>query len=275
MKINDKNLSAYSTSASPVDKEGWLCKRGELNKGYQKRWFVLKGNLLFYFDRKGEKEPLGVIILEGCSIGMFQFSLQIDGSGYLVLLLNVCLELAENDDQFSFKIIFHGPHNRTYILGSDSQESMEQWMKALVCASYDYMKFMVADLQRQLKELEGIHRTNRLNFVCYIMFFFKQSSKIVYICIESPLSFRTPNTQEAHQIKPTEQLSPQPPSRSRTNPFNKPINLTPQRKDNIAFRKSFKEFHNQLGRPILRDRNEWRFGLKKQELISQEPLITL
>jgi len=66
------------------------------------------------------------------------------------------LELAENDDQFSFKIIFHGPNNRSYILGADSQESMEQWMKSLACASYDYMKFMVADLQRQLKELEGI-----------------------------------------------------------------------------------------------------------------------
>lgn len=66
------------------------------------------------------------------------------------------LELAENDDQFSFKIIFHGPNNRSYILGSDSQESMEQWMKSLACASYDYMKFMVADLQRQLKELEGM-----------------------------------------------------------------------------------------------------------------------
>lgn len=73
MKINEKNLSAYSTSASPVDKEGWLFKRGELNKGYQKRWFVLKGNLLFYFDRKGDKEPLGVVILEGCSIGAYGF----------------------------------------------------------------------------------------------------------------------------------------------------------------------------------------------------------
>lgn len=28
-------------------------------------------------------------------------------------------------------------------------------MKALTCAGYDYMKLMVAELQRQLKELEG------------------------------------------------------------------------------------------------------------------------
>lgn len=69
MKINDKNLCAFAVSATPVDKEGYLNKRGEVNKNFQKRYFVLKGNLLFYFDRKGDKEPVGVIILEGCTIG--------------------------------------------------------------------------------------------------------------------------------------------------------------------------------------------------------------
>lgn len=69
MKINDKNLAAFATSSTPIDREGWLQKRGEINKGFQKRWFVLKGNLLFYFEKPGEKEPLGVIVLEGCTIG--------------------------------------------------------------------------------------------------------------------------------------------------------------------------------------------------------------
>lgn len=69
MKINEKNLAAFASSATPVDREGWLQKRGEVTKGYQKRWFVLKGNLLFYFEKRGDKEPVGVIILEGCTIG--------------------------------------------------------------------------------------------------------------------------------------------------------------------------------------------------------------
>ena len=60
-------------------------------------------------------------------------------------------ELDENDAQFSFKIVFHGVGNRTYVLCADNQESMEQWMKSLACASYDYMKSMVTELQRQLK----------------------------------------------------------------------------------------------------------------------------
>lgn len=131
MKINEKNLCMFATTP-PVDLEGWLNKRGEVNKSWQRRWFVLKGNLLFYFERKGDQEPLGMIILEGCTV-----------------------ELAEEGEQYCFQIIFHGPNNRTYYLSTESQGNMEQWMKALTCAGYDYMKLMVAELQRQLDEIEG------------------------------------------------------------------------------------------------------------------------
>lgn len=75
MKINEKNLCAFAISATPIDKEGYLNKRGEVNKNFQRRYFVLKGNLLFYFDRKTDKEPVGVIILEGCTIGRFHLIL--------------------------------------------------------------------------------------------------------------------------------------------------------------------------------------------------------
>ncbi|KAK9885342.1 hypothetical protein WA026_010840 [Henosepilachna vigintioctopunctata] len=130
MKINEKNLCVYAVSATPVDKEGYMNKKGEMNKVFQRRYFVLKGNLLFYFDKMGDKEPIGVIILEGCT-----------------------LELVDDEEQFCFKIDFHGPNSRSYILGTDTQESMEQWMKALACSSYDYMKLMVAELQRQLDDI--------------------------------------------------------------------------------------------------------------------------
>ncbi|XP_045116588.1 sesquipedalian-1-like [Portunus trituberculatus] len=130
MKINEKNLCAYSVSPTLIDKEGYLLKKGEVNKNFQRRWFVLKGNLLFYFEKKGDREPIGVIILEGCTI-----------------------ELAECEDQFTFKLVFHGGGGRVYVLAADSQESLEVWMKALARASYDYLKLMVAELQKQLDEL--------------------------------------------------------------------------------------------------------------------------
>ena len=61
MKLNDKSLSKFAGSGAPPDKEGYMQKRGDFNKGYQKRWFVLKGNLLFYYERRGEKDPIGMI----------------------------------------------------------------------------------------------------------------------------------------------------------------------------------------------------------------------
>jgi len=134
MKINEKNLIYFAT-AEPYDKCGYLNKRGEVNRAWQKRWFILKGNLLFYFEKRYDKEPIGMIILEGCTVEM--------------------AEAEAGSDQYCFKIIFHGLHNRIYVLSADSQTVMESWMKALTCAGYDYMKLMVAELQRQLRELEG------------------------------------------------------------------------------------------------------------------------
>jgi len=129
MKINEKNLAAFATSGNQVDREGYLMKKGEGQKSYTKRWFILKGNLLFYFEKKSDREPIGVIILEGSTI-----------------------ELAESEmeEHFCFKILFP---SRSYILSAESHEVMEQWMKSLACASYDYIKFMAAELQRQLNEL--------------------------------------------------------------------------------------------------------------------------
>lgn len=223
MKINEKNLAAFATTPTGIDKEGWLIKRGEVNKAFQKRYFILKGNLLFYFEKKGEKEPIGVVILEGCTI-----------------------ELAEDEGQFGFKIVFHGQGNRTYILEAESQESMEQWMKALASASFDYIKLMVTELQRQLDEME----------------------------VNVPLSSEDMNSNGA----------PIAPPRTRHNPFNRnpptnhnrshSIRSAPGRTDHDGQRQhkiSFRELHNHFGRPILHDLSEWRH--RQRQL--QQPLIIL
>lgn len=196
-------MVAFATSATPVDREGWLNKRGEVNRGYQRRWFVLKGNILFYFDRRGDKEPVGMIVLEGCTI-----------------------ELAEDEQQFAFKIVFHGPNNRSYALGAESQESMEQWMKALACASYDYMKLMVAELQRQLDVAEEE-------------------------------STQTPEIVEISDL-------PKAPPRTRHNPFDKTPSVKIENIPRTRI--TFKELHTTYGRRILADINEWKYAKKNSEL---------
>jgi hypothetical protein len=49
--------------------------------------------------------------------------------------------------------VFHGDgrQGRMYVLGASSQQELEKWMKLLACASYDFMKLMVVDLQHKIK----------------------------------------------------------------------------------------------------------------------------
>lgn len=209
-------MVAFATSATPVDREGWLNKRGELNRGYQRKWFVLKGNILFYFDRRGDKEPVGMIVLEGCTI-----------------------ELIEDEEQFGFQIVFHGPNNRNYALAAESQESMEQWMKALACASYDYMKLMVAELQRQLDAAE------------------EETTEVL-----PPFELPVAPPRQRHN----------PFNRPESHHRSQSVRSAPGRTENVPrTRITFRELHTMYGRRILADLNEWRHARKNAEA----PLITL
>lgn len=226
MKINEKNLAVFATTASQVDREGWLVKKGEMNKTYQKRWFILKGNLLFYFEKKGEKEPDGVIVLEGCTV-----------------------ELAEGEEQFGFKVVFHGAGNRSYIFGAESQESMEQWMKTLACASYDYIKLMVTELQRQLDELQNAE------------------------CMEQC----TPCPPPRHRHNPFNRVDQHFRTQSIRSAPGRPDGASRSIESMVRCKVTFREVHASYGRPILADINEWRYAKREAEkqLAHKDDLISL
>ncbi|KFU88671.1 Sesquipedalian-1, partial [Chaetura pelagica] len=66
MKLNERSVAHYATCDSPADHAGFLRKRVERHHphghhptSYQRRWFVLKGNLLFYFEERESREPVG------------------------------------------------------------------------------------------------------------------------------------------------------------------------------------------------------------------------
>ncbi len=122
-------MASFAVCSSPVDKEGYLQKKGDLSKDVQRRWFVLKGNLLFYFQKKQDKEPLGVIVLEACSV-------QVSSHG-----------------RYSFEISFDGIGTRTYVLYADNDEEMQSWIKAVSHASYEYLRSIVTELQRRVTVL--------------------------------------------------------------------------------------------------------------------------
>nr|XP_061804770.1 sesquipedalian-1-like [Nerophis lumbriciformis] len=141
MKLNERSVAHYATCDSPPDKTGFLFKKGERNTAYHRRWFVLKGNMLFYFEERDSREPIGVIVLEGCTV-----------------------ELCESAEEFAFAVKFDCAKARVYKMAADSQAAMESWVKALSRASFDYMRLVVKELERQLEEIQeatGIGLQNR------------------------------------------------------------------------------------------------------------------
>ncbi|XP_023249941.1 sesquipedalian-1 [Seriola lalandi dorsalis] len=133
MKLNERSVAHYATCDSPPDKTGFLFKKGERNTAYHRRWFVLKGNMLFYFEERESREPIGVIVLEGCTV-----------------------ELCESAEEFAFAIKFDCAKARVYKMAAESQAAMESWVKALSRASFDYMRLVVKELERQLEEIQEV-----------------------------------------------------------------------------------------------------------------------
>uniref|UniRef100_A0A667Z674 Sesquipedalian n=1 Tax=Myripristis murdjan TaxID=586833 RepID=A0A667Z674_9TELE len=131
MKLNERSVAHYATCDSPPDKTGYLFKKGERNTAYHRRWFVLKGNMLFYFEERESREPIGVIVLEGCTV-----------------------ELCESAEEFAFAIKFDCAKARVYKMAAENQAAMESWVKALSRASFDYMRLVVKELERQLEEIQ-------------------------------------------------------------------------------------------------------------------------
>lgn len=115
---------------------------------------------------------------------------------------------------------------------------MEQWMKALACASYDYMKLMVTELQRQLDAVE------------------EETASIP--------------AQQSPKAPPRQRHNPF--NKSDCHHRSQSVRSAPGRTENIPRTKiTFRELHTAYGRRILADLNAWRHAKKNAEA----PLITL
>lgn len=105
---------------------------------FKEKWFKLKYNLLFYFNINelgyvDNKQPAGVIILENCNIN-------IDTS---------------SEGVFAFSISFRDEHEKRHVLSGRSESQVEQWIKALRKASYEYWRSQLITLQEKLCKKTG------------------------------------------------------------------------------------------------------------------------
>lgn len=122
-----------------------LLLQGEVNTSYQKRWFSLKGNLLFYRERRRERYILGVIVLERCTV-----------------------QLCDSEELFAFSLSFYSDLEdtdglRTYKFSAEDQASQESWVKALHSAHHGYLDLLVQDLRQQY-----LGKTSFLRLKCLV-----------------------------------------------------------------------------------------------------------
>ena len=90
---------------SPIDKQGFMNKQGGSWKSWKKRWFVLNGETLYYFEsNKPDAVPKGSINLVGAAIKQMSMS-----------------------KANTFAI---GVTARTYVMSCDTPDDYEKWFEA-------------------------------------------------------------------------------------------------------------------------------------------------
>ncbi|XP_074855509.1 rho GTPase-activating protein 22 isoform X1 [Carettochelys insculpta] len=111
------------SSPNPQDrvlKSGWLKKQRSIMKNWQQRWFVLRGDQLFYYKDEEETKPQGFIPLQGNQVseltphpeepGKHLFEIAPGGAG----------------DREKMPV-----NQEAFLLMANSQNEMEDWVKAI------------------------------------------------------------------------------------------------------------------------------------------------
>merc|ERR1711879_833055 len=96
------SVSALGTA----DKDGWLTKQGGKIKTWKKRWFVLKGDTLYYFKTQKDSEQTGEIKL---------------------LSTSACTPEPgkSKGKKYQFSV---GPPSRVYYIFDETEKGMQQWV---------------------------------------------------------------------------------------------------------------------------------------------------
>jgi hypothetical protein len=100
-----------SSEKGGVRRQGFLKKRGELNRGWKKRYCRVGGGTFSYSKSAQDSAPLGVVKLAGCQ-----------------------LEMGEGKEKGMFPFILRTPA-RSYILAADSQQEFKEWLSAISAES--------------------------------------------------------------------------------------------------------------------------------------------
>ncbi|KAI8636073.1 hypothetical protein BD408DRAFT_438242 [Parasitella parasitica] len=110
--LRSEDTFSLSDASAPPDMEGWLYKQGDKYKTWNKRWFVLKENNLFYFKNPKAMRMKGIINLKGYRI-----------------------EVDESIHPGKYCFMAHHERERTFYFYTEFEKPMKDWLKALMKAT--------------------------------------------------------------------------------------------------------------------------------------------
>eukprot|EP01098_Paradermamoeba_levis_P004104 TRINITY_DN1791_c0_g1_i1.p1 TRINITY_DN1791_c0_g1~~TRINITY_DN1791_c0_g1_i1.p1 ORF type:complete len:467 (-),score=138.08 TRINITY_DN1791_c0_g1_i1:226-1626(-) len=98
-------------SLSSPDKDGWLTKQGGSWKSWKRRWFVLKGDSLYYFKTQKDVEETGIIELTRESV--------------------VKEDPTNKKKKYAFSVATSPDAKRVFFMFPDTPQETQQWLNAL------------------------------------------------------------------------------------------------------------------------------------------------
>ncbi|XP_077170860.1 sesquipedalian-1-like [Paroedura picta] len=134
MKLHLSRALVSPRLERPPDRQGLLYKKSSRSSSYHAYWCTLWGNLLFYQERGGDRDPPKLIVLEGCIV-----------------------ELRESTSEpYAFEISYPcvSPGSHSYQMAAGNQESLEGWVRALSTAGFGYLRALSAELEGQFQTLK-------------------------------------------------------------------------------------------------------------------------
>ncbi|XP_024128222.1 sesquipedalian-1 isoform X1 [Oryzias melastigma] len=254
MKVHEKLLTHYLSCTSPVDKEGYLNKKKMRTATFQRRWFVLKANLLFYQERPADRHLLGVIVLEGCAVR--------------------CLAAEE---QFAFSLVF-GPGLKTYTFAAENRQAQESWVEALMSASHCYLSLLVKNLEREYEEAKQQHGCRAASSSSSAL---SLSMNRISLAVPGPSvdvrewrSFSASAVLQAPLASTKAATKKSPKLWSRRNAYVTPLN-GPALPYGEWSMQEFSQLHDYYGQEVERVREEWLKSKRVEDDTSEEDLIDL
>ena len=151
MQYNEKEVVQYgkNTGSSPAQKEGILFKKSKF--GLDKQFFVLKGNLLFYFaNSPNDPSPVGFLLVEAATVTSLGAPLEAGGDTYFTFLLSF---------DSSTVVATGEAAQRQLVLAALSEPERTQWMETIKGASHAALLRLYqaqrAQIQSQLAQAQS------------------------------------------------------------------------------------------------------------------------